>query len=306
MDKGKQVITVSVTAYNSSRYILETLESIKNQTYPNIILQIADDFSTDDTVEVCRKWIELNKERFVDTRIIVPEKNTGVSANCNRAWNTCNTEWFKGIAGDDLLLPNCLENNMQYVENNPDAVFVFSKVQPFGVSQKQNKVIGDLFDYSLFELSISDQLEHIMTKGNFIPASTAFVNITKIRKLGISHDERIPLLEDMPKWINVLRKNIKLHFFNQTTVRYRIHESSISTQRIHSPHFRRSLQLFWYYYIFDEIYKTDPEKAVNMAVDKYIGIYEFEYNIRTNKLYDAYNRIKPFLTFPKKIRLFAM
>lgn len=306
MDNEKQVITVSVTAYNSSRYILETLESIKNQTYPNIILQIADDFSTDDTVEVCRKWIELNKARFVDTRIIVPEKNTGVSANCNRAWNACNTEWFKGIAGDDLLLPNCLENNMQYVENNPDAVFVFSKVQPIGVSQKQNKVIGDLFDYTLFELSISEQLEHIMTKGNFIPASTAFVNITKIRKLGISHDERIPLLEDMPKWINVLRKNIKLHFFNQTTVKYRIHESSISTQRIHSPHFRRSLQLFWYYYIFDEIYKTDPEKAVNMAVDKYIGIYEFEYNIRTNKLYDAYNRIKPFLTFPKKIRLFAM
>jgi alpha-1,3-rhamnosyltransferase len=306
MDNEKQVITVSVTAYNSSRYILETLESIKNQTYPNIILQIADDFSTDDTVEVCRKWIELNKARFVDTRIIVPEKNTGVSANCNRAWNACNTEWFKGIAGDDLLLPNCLEDNMQYVKNNPDAVFVFRKVQPFGLSQKQNDVIGRLFDYNLFELSISDQLEHIMTKGNFIPASTAFVNIMKIRDLGISHDERIPLLEDMPKWINVLRKNIKLHFFNQTTVKYRIHESSISTQRIHSPHFRRSLQLFWYYYIFDEIYKTDPEKAVNMAVDKYIGIYEFEYNIRTNKLYDAYNRIKPFLTFPKKIRLFAM
>ena len=39
------IVTISVTAYNSSRYIRETLESIKAQTYKNIILQIADDCS---------------------------------------------------------------------------------------------------------------------------------------------------------------------------------------------------------------------------------------------------------------------
>ena len=68
MNESQPVVTVSVSTYNSSKYVVETLESIKAQTWKNIILQISDDCSTDNTIELCRNWIEQNKERFVETK----------------------------------------------------------------------------------------------------------------------------------------------------------------------------------------------------------------------------------------------
>ncbi|NJW55213.1 glycosyltransferase, partial [Salinimicrobium oceani] len=43
------LVSVVVVTYNSSEFIIDTLESIKNQTYPNIELIISDDCSGDDT-----------------------------------------------------------------------------------------------------------------------------------------------------------------------------------------------------------------------------------------------------------------
>ena len=64
MQEGNPLVSIIVITYNSSKYVLETLESAKAQTYQNIELIVTDDCSNDNTVEICRKWIEENKERF--------------------------------------------------------------------------------------------------------------------------------------------------------------------------------------------------------------------------------------------------
>ena len=89
MSKEQPLVSVPVVTYNSANTILETLESIKAQTYPNIELIISDDCSTDNTIELCLEWLELYKERFTRTEVLTVEKNTGVSANVNRCWNAC-------------------------------------------------------------------------------------------------------------------------------------------------------------------------------------------------------------------------
>ena len=78
------LVSIIVITYNSSKYVLETLESAKAQTYQNIELIISDDGSQDETVELCEKWLAENKDRFIDSQIITVEKNTGIPANCNR------------------------------------------------------------------------------------------------------------------------------------------------------------------------------------------------------------------------------
>ncbi|MDR0890977.1 MAG: glycosyltransferase [Endomicrobium sp.] len=54
--ENNPLVSVCVITYNSSKYVLETLESIKTQTYQNIELIVSDDCSTDDTVEVCENY----------------------------------------------------------------------------------------------------------------------------------------------------------------------------------------------------------------------------------------------------------
>lgn len=47
-----KLVSVIVLAYRSAETIIETLDSIKNQTYPNIELIVTDDCSPDNTVQV--------------------------------------------------------------------------------------------------------------------------------------------------------------------------------------------------------------------------------------------------------------
>lgn len=286
------IVTVGVITYNSSDYIIETLESIKAQTYPHLILQISDDCSTDNTIELCKNWIDKNRERFKKTKIIIPDYNTGVSGNANRDWDACETEWLKEFAGDDLLKPNCIEDNMKYVEEHPDAVLIFSKVKCFGASNERCKRHEEkIFDYSFFQMSPDEQYERIKY-ASCLPTTSAFYNIKKLRQCGLRHDERIPLLEDRPKWLKAIRMGIKFHFFDKETVLYRLHEESLSNTSILSPKFYESTRLAFFYYAFQELFKKNPEDAIKEAVR--IEMAQYKKLVDSRKTRDKYYRFSAY------------
>ena len=297
---AQQTVTVSVITYNSSKYVVETLESIKAQTWKNIILQISDDCSTDATVEICRKWTDANKSRFVETRILTVEHNTGVSANMNRAWDACTTEYNKDIAGDDLLLPHCIEDNMEYISEHPEAVFVFSRATVFGMSRKQCEHYEKMaFDYSFFQMTAEQQYERIKY-GCCFPAAATFCNLNRIREIGLHHDERIPFLEDRPKWITAIRKGIKFHFLDKDTVAYRLHNSSLSNSKVVSPKFYESKRLCYYYYVFPPMYETGSEIAIRDAIQQEMLMY-YKYIDSLKQRDRIYNNlIIKFLRFLKR------
>ncbi|MEQ8534921.1 MAG: glycosyltransferase, partial [Imperialibacter sp.] len=67
-----ELVTVAVTAFNSAKTIVDTLESVIEQSYQQLELIISDDASSDNSVELAKKWLASpdNSQRFVDTRII--------------------------------------------------------------------------------------------------------------------------------------------------------------------------------------------------------------------------------------------
>jgi len=120
------LVSIIVITYNSSKFVLETLESAKTQTYQNIELIVSDDASTDNTVELCRVWIDKNKERFVRTELITVEKNTGIPANCNRGLKASRGEYIKFIAGDDLILNKYVELCIDYFRKDHSVGLVYT------------------------------------------------------------------------------------------------------------------------------------------------------------------------------------
>lgn len=223
------LVSIAVITYNSSKTVLETLESIKVQTYPNLELIISDDCSKDDTVETCRKWVEQNKGRFVRAEVLTVEKNTGVSANCNRAEIACQGEWVKPIAGDDILMPNCIQDCMDYVTEHPDTIYLFGRCQVFGGTKEMQEQVESQFRYDFFELPLDQQYKRLIYEGNCLPATTAFFNRERVKSTGVKNDERIPLLEDWPKWINLVKAGVRLAFIDKVSVMYRITEGALST-----------------------------------------------------------------------------
>lgn len=269
--KELPLVSVPLVTYNSAKTIIETLESIKAQTYSNLELIISDDCSTDDTVELCREWMEQNKLRFVRTEIITVDKNTGVAGNCNRAEAACTGEWVKGIAGDDLLMPNCVQECMDYVVEHPDTIYLFSRCKAFGADEEYCEGIDKVFDYSFFTQAPEQQLHRLIFDGNCVPATTNFYHRERALQIGIKVDERIPLIDDWPRWINLLRAGVKFHFIDKVLVKYRV--GGISTGYRLNAKMYMSERKFCLYYQYPEWYKENPDLAVDRVVAEEMEIY---------------------------------
>lgn len=268
----QHLVSIPVITYNSAKTVIETLDSIKAQTYPNIELIISDDCSTDDTVQLCREWIEKNGERFERTELISVTKNTGVAGNLNRAEAACKGEWVKPIAGDDLLMPNCVQNCVAYVKKYPETIVLFGRTRAFGCSAEVNHEKDSHIDYSRLTWPTERLLHYLLFYHNCIPAPSYFYNRRVIKNLNIHNDERIPFLEDWPKWINMLKAGIKFHFVDKVLVKYRL--NGISTGKRSSLKYFESERLMRFYYLYPAWMQEDVDMAVKRIVQEECDLYK--------------------------------
>lgn len=226
------LVSIIVITYNSSKFVLETLESAKAQTYQNIELIVSDDCSTDNTVGICREWLENNETRFVRTELITVEKNTGIPANCNRGVKAAKGEWVKFIAGDDELTTNCLERYISFVRENPEVSVLFSNVSRYiGNFEPKNQL--ELFNtrdlrISSPSISASDQFE-ILLRTNKVWAGSLFFSKTVFQAVGY-FDESLRLWEDRPMLLKITKHKIKIHYVDFISSKYRISEQSVQRQ----------------------------------------------------------------------------
>jgi len=227
-------VSIAVITYNSEMYVFESLESVKAQSYQDIDLIISDDSSQDNTLEVVQDWTSRyeNKRRFKSIKIITVSKNTGLPANCNRALKAAKTKWVKFLAGDDILLPNCLEENMQYIQSHPKVKVLFSQVMVYRNSFEEKdfyRKVPDEFPNNLMhpDYTANDQYKLLLYSDRITYTPSFFFNRLTINDLG-GFDETIRLVEDYPMWLKLTQNGIKLNYFHIPTVGYRIHPEAIN------------------------------------------------------------------------------
>ncbi len=276
-------VTVLVVTYNSSDTIVGTLNSIAKQSWDNLKLVITDDCSSDDTLVLCEEWIHRNNARFISTRIVKSNVRTGISANYNRGESACDTKWIKSIAGDDELLPDCIRDNIRYIQDKKDIVVLFSYFECFGSSDRINKKYEKQIDSHFFLLPINEQYKKLVfcDEGSYIPAPTCFYDVERLRREGISCDERIPMWDDYPRWLNILKKGIPLSFFPQKTVRYRLSPKSIASTTFYGSSFYRSQRYAYYYYQRDEyVQRYGENHTIELDVEYQVEQYNKYLQIR--------------------------
>jgi len=234
------LVSIIIITYNSSKYILETLESAKNQTYKNIELIISDDCSIDDTISICQNWKDQNEEFFTKISIIESKVNTGVAPNCNRGLKKAMGEWVKFIAGDDILLENCISSNIAFTNQFNDSFF-FSKLQ----FTHENNSLKNHFELGYRRFNSNEDQLKILLNSNCLPAASSFIKRKSILALG-GYDERYPMVEDYPLWVKVAKEKNNIRFLDVETVIYRIHSDTLSqsTKSKDEHHFFKNLK-FW-------------------------------------------------------------
>lgn len=219
------LVSVVVLSYNSELTILDTLESIKNQDYDNLEVIICDDFSTDSTQVIINRWVDKNKSDFINIWINLNNINQGISKNMKIAISFCKGEWIKVIAADDILESTCISANINYINLEKNANFVFSNIKNFNNEYEWNKFNryrqNKLNKWN--KLSIKKQYKKIL-KSDLGCTPSFFFNKQAYASL---HDNIIICknIEDWPLHIIILKNGWKLYYFNEYTVKYRIHNS---------------------------------------------------------------------------------
>jgi len=226
------LVSIVVITYNSAKYVLETLESINAQTYHYRELIVSDDCSTDDTLDICLKWIEENQDKYFRAELIAAESNTGIPANCNRGVNKAKGEWIKLIAGDDILDKDCITNFMKFANNNPDASVISSSVQFFANTYTKENFYKAIYttDHKFFyqDTSAQSQYKMLLWK-NYVHGPSTIIKKSAILNVG-DFDERYPFIEDYPMYLKLTKAGYKIFALNEITVYYRRHAASALRQ----------------------------------------------------------------------------
>ena len=116
-------VSVIIPAYNASRTIIRTLNSLKNQTRFDLIKEILiiNDGSTDETIDLIDDYMNLNPSMPI---IVIDKTNGGVSTARNAGLKAASGTWIGLCDSDDEWLSQKLELQYEIIKNSPDIDFL--------------------------------------------------------------------------------------------------------------------------------------------------------------------------------------
>jgi glycosyltransferase involved in cell wall biosynthesis len=106
-------VTVIIPNFNNAAVIRRAIDSVLVQTFTNFELLVADDASTDDSVEVIRAYDDPR------LRLLVNEDNVGLAGVWNRAVRAAQGEWVALLDSDDSWETDKLARQMAYLAMHP-------------------------------------------------------------------------------------------------------------------------------------------------------------------------------------------
>ena len=125
---SKHLVSVVLIFLNEAEFIEEAIASVLAQTYSNWELILVDDGSTDGSTAIAKSYAEKldPKVKYIDHE---GHKNLGMSASRNLGIDNATGEYIAFIDGDDLWLPNKLEQQVAIMSTQPDAAMVCGRTQ---------------------------------------------------------------------------------------------------------------------------------------------------------------------------------
>lgn len=131
-------VSVCVVTYNQEKYIAECLQSIVDQeTDFDFEIIVGDDCSTDGTREIVRGFEKKYSKKFI---LLFHTQNIGAASNYAKTHELATGEYVAHIDGDDVMLPNKLQKQVDAFVENPSCVIVSHDMQIINCDDSINKL----------------------------------------------------------------------------------------------------------------------------------------------------------------------
>lgn len=192
----KYEIDIIMGIYNCEKYLADSIDSILKQTIDNWRLILCEDGSKDKTYDIALEYSKKYPEKIV---LLKNEKNMGLNYTLNKCLNYSDAKYIARMDGDDLCVPERLEKEFNFLENNSEYAFVSSNALLFdenGVWGKTNyKEKPNKYDF----LKISP----------FCHAAVLIRRDAMVSVDGYSVDDKLLRVEDYHLWFKLYAKGFK-------------------------------------------------------------------------------------------------
>ncbi|MFH0879298.1 MAG: glycosyltransferase [Lentisphaerota bacterium] len=214
-------VTVSIPSYNHAAYLPQTLECLLGQTFQDFEVLIADDGSTDNSLEI----IEFYARRHARIRVLTHPGygHRGIAATSNLAAEQARGRYVAWLDSDDLWYPDTLARRVEFMENRPDMGLMcsfFDIIDEHGLVKKKRSG-HDLKDDCGNRLAFL----HRMIMGCDIGAPSVMIRRECLESLGLFEDL---VYCDWEMWTRVAAR-YPIGFYDDTLVMYRRHGRNFSS-----------------------------------------------------------------------------
>ena len=136
------LVTIGLPVFNGENFLEGTLESILNQTHSNLELIISDNASTDNTGEICRKYLAEDKR----IKYFRNDNNVGAAENYNIVARLAGGKYFKWAAHDDTFDETFIDKCLDVLEKNQEYILCYSQMVFIDANGKElEKISNELF-----------------------------------------------------------------------------------------------------------------------------------------------------------------
>ena len=208
------LVSIIMPSYNAARFIGESINSVLLQTYSNWELLIVDDCSKDNSVEVVRKFANIDK-RVV---LFSLEKNVGAAAARNVAIEHAQGQYIAFLDSDDVWDEYKLEKQLAFMKQYSYA-FTFSN---YYIMEENGKKTENI-------VKVPSSLSYRQYLRNTIIGC-----LTVIIDRQQTGDFKMPLIKsshDMALWLLIMKRGFKAYGLKDVLAGYRLVSTSNTAKK---------------------------------------------------------------------------
>lgn len=207
------LVSIITPLYNCSDFLEQTIKSVFAQTYENWEMIMVDDCSTDNSLEIAKKYA--SKDRRI--KIIELAENSGAAMARNTAIEAAIGRYIAFLDSDDIWLPEKLEKQVMFMQNNNIAFSytAYEKMTEDGIVFGKN-YIPKKVNYKT------------LLKTNIIGCLTAMYDTHKLGKVYMPIENK---REDFATWLKILKQIEYAYALPEVLAKYRVYRHQSSAKK---------------------------------------------------------------------------
>jgi hypothetical protein len=210
-------VSVVMSVFNGERFLSETIDSVLNQSFRDFEFVIVDDGSTDATADILSRYV------LRDGRIrVLRNGKKGRAASLNLGISLANGKYVANIDADDLAMPRRLEEQVAFMEKNPE-------VGVLGGAFELITDSGEVIDIVRHPLEDS-QIRSAMFRYNPICHSSVILRKDFVLA-SEGYRSAFEPSEDYDLWLRMSERG-RLANLHNVLVRYRVHANQLSVRKL--------------------------------------------------------------------------